>query len=66
VLATRYHEIVGEQLFDGTTYLRTALRRLMLAAEDISLLDSAKRKPTIVRIDAGGSLDEINWLLEGD
>ena len=67
VLATRYHEIVVDRLFNGTTYLRSALRGLMLAAEEILELDSAKRQRTIVRIDAGGgSVEEINWLLERD
>src|SRR5437867_2938566 len=64
VLATRYHEIVVDQLFNGTTYLRTALRGLIEATERILDLDAAKRAQTIVRIDAGGgSVGEINWLL---
>jgi len=65
VLATRYHEIVVDQLFNGTTSLRSALRALMTAAEQVLELDEAKRAHTIVRIDAGaGSVAEINWLLE--
>jgi hypothetical protein len=65
VLASRYHEIVVDQLFNGTTYLRTALRPLLEAAEQVLELDEAKRARTIVRIDAGGgSVSEINWLLE--
>ena len=65
VLATRYHEIVVDQLFNGSTYLRSALRPLIRATEQILELDEAKRARTIVRIDAGGgSLGEINWLLE--
>lgn len=64
VLASRYHEIVVDQLFNGTTYLRTALRPLITAAEQILDLDQAKRARTIVRVDAGGgSVGEINWLL---
>ena len=67
VLASRYHEIVVDQLFNGSSYLRTALRPLVEAAEQILELDEAKRARTIVRIDAGGgSLGEINWLLEHD
>src|SRR5215470_17045773 len=67
VLASNYHEIVVDQLFNGTTYLRTALRPLVEAAEAILELDAAKRARTIVRIDAGGgSLGELNWLLERD
>lgn len=65
VLASRYHEVVSDQLFNGTTYLRTALRPLISAAEQILDLDQAKRQRTIVRVDAGGgSVGEINWLLE--
>ena len=64
VLASNYHEIVVDQLFNGTTYLRTALRSLITAAEQILDLDQAKRARTIVRVDAGGgSVGEINWLL---
>jgi hypothetical protein len=67
ILASRYHEIVVDQLFNGTTYLRTALRPLLEAAEAILELDAAKRARTIIRIDAGGgSVGEINWLLERD
>src|SRR5215213_4335810 len=67
VLATRYHEIVVDQLFNGTTYLRTALRPLLEATEQILELDAAKRARTIVRIDAGGgSVGELNWLLSRD
>jgi Transposase DDE domain group 1 len=65
VLASSYHEIVVDQLFNGTTYLRTALRPLLSATEQILALSAAKRARTIVRIDAGGgSVGEINWLLE--
>jgi hypothetical protein len=64
VLASNYHEIVVDQLFNGTTYLRTALRPLIAAAEQILGLDQSKRARTIVRVDAGGgSVSEINWLL---
>jgi hypothetical protein len=64
VLASNYQEIVVDQLFNGTTYLRTALRGLISAAEQVLELDESKRRRTIVRIDAGGgSVGEINWLL---
>jgi hypothetical protein len=64
VLASNYHEIVVDQLFNGTTYLRTALRPLIEAAEQLLELDHYKRARTIVRIDAGGgSVEAINWLL---
>jgi hypothetical protein len=67
VLATCYHEIVVDQLGSGTSYLRTALRPLVEAAEQVLGLEEepSKRARTIVRIDAGaGSVAEINWLLE--
>lgn len=65
VLASNYHEIVVDQLFNGTTYLRSALRPLVEAAQQVLELDKAKRERTIVRVDAGGgSVSEINWLLE--
>lgn len=64
VLASRYHEIVVDQLFDGKTQLTSALEPLIEAAEGVLDLDRAKRERTIVRVDAGGgSLGAINWLL---
>jgi hypothetical protein len=65
VLATRYDEIVVDRLFGGTTQLTTALRPLVQAAAQTLELDEAKRRRTIWRIDAGGgSVEEVNWLLE--
>lgn len=64
VLASNYHEIVVDQLGGGTTYLRTALRSLIAAAQQILELNKSKRARTIVRVDAGGgSVADINWLL---
>jgi hypothetical protein len=64
VLATRYHEVVLDQVFDGTTQLATALQPLVGAAEGVLDLDAAKRANTLIRVDAGGgSLGDINWLL---
>jgi hypothetical protein len=64
VLATRYHEIVVDQLFEGTTQLATALQPLVVAAEGVLDLNAATRARTLIRVDAGGgSLDDINWLL---
>jgi len=64
VLATRYGEVVSDQLFAGTTSLVTALRPLVAAAEQVLGLDAAARRRTILRLDAGGgSLDDSNWLL---
>jgi hypothetical protein len=64
VLASRYHEIVLDQLFDGKTQLTRALQPLIVAAEGVLELSEAKRERTVVRIDAGGgSLEAVNWLL---
>jgi Transposase DDE domain group 1 len=64
VLATCYHEIVVDRLFDGKTQLNVALLPLVCAAEATLELDEAKRERTLVRIDAGaGSISDINWLL---
>lgn len=65
VLASRYHEVVVDQVFDGKTQLATALQPLLVAAEGVLDLDGAKRARTLIRVDAGGgSLGDINWLLE--
>ncbi len=64
VLATRYHEIVVDRLFDGKTQLNVALLPLVAAAERTLELDEVKRQRTLVRIDAGaGSVADVNWLL---
>jgi hypothetical protein len=64
VVASRYQEIVSDQLFNGTTQLNRALPDLVRAAEEILELDEAKRKRTIWRLDSGaGSLAGLNWLL---
>ena len=65
VLATCSGEVVVDRLYSGNTQLTKALVPLMEAAEVTLELDAAKRARTIVRIDAGGgSLDDMNWLLE--
>jgi hypothetical protein len=65
VVASRYGEVVTDRLFDGKTQLTKALVPLMMAAEQTLQLDEDKRRRTIVRVDAGGgSLDDVNWLLE--
>lgn len=65
VLATRHGEVVADRVFVGTTGLTAALRPLVEAAEAVLGLDAAKRERTILRVDSGGgSLAEVNWLLE--
>ena len=64
VLATRYHEVVVDRLFAGTTQLNTALLPLLLAAEATLALDEARRQRTLVRVDAGaGSVADSTWVL---
>ena len=64
VLASQYDEVVVDRLFEGTVQLNRALIPLMQAAERTLGLDEAKRKRTLVRVDAGGgSVEDINWLL---
>jgi hypothetical protein len=54
VLATRYGEIVTDQLFAGTVGLAKALIPLVEAVEQVLDLDFAKRQRTILRADSGG------------
>src|SRR5712692_5846936 len=64
VLASDDEEIVVDRLFSGIIQLTKALRPLMEAAEVTLKLNKAKRRRTLVRIDAGGgSLGDVNWLL---
>jgi len=65
VLASRYGEIVSDQLFAGRTLLVKAFIPLLETAEQALKLDATKRARTIVRLDSGGgSIADINRLLE--
>ena len=65
VVATYYEEIVVDRLLPGNAKLTEALQPVVLAAEQTLALDEAKRKRTVLRVDAGGgSLDDVNWMLE--
>jgi hypothetical protein len=64
VLATQYEEVVTDRLFAGNVQLVKALQPLVEAAQTTLHLDEAKRRRTIIRVDAGaGTLDDLNWLL---
>jgi hypothetical protein len=64
VLATWYEELVVKRVFAGKTQLNTALQPLVTSAEGVLKLDEAKRRRTILRIDAGGgSVEQVNWAL---
>jgi len=64
VVASLYDEIVVEGLYDGKRQLDRSLSELLESAEAVLALNAAKRRRTLVRVDAGGGTDEdINWLL---
>ncbi len=65
VIASHYEEIVVDDLFAGNVQLNVALRSMVVAAEEVLELDFARRPRTIIRMDSGGgSLDDVNWLLD--
>jgi hypothetical protein len=65
VIAAQYEEVVIDRLYPGNLHLSKVLRPLVEDLEKTLALDEEKRKRTIIRMDAGGgSLDEVNWLLE--
>lgn len=55
VLATRYGEVVSDQVFAGTTGLVTALRPLVEAAEQVLGLDDTKRARSCASTRAAGA-----------
>ncbi len=65
VVASPYQEIVVDQLLAGNANLSTNLPAVIEAAEAVLDLTLSKRRRTIVRLDAGGgSVADINWLLD--
>ncbi len=65
VIAAAYEEVVIDRLYPGNLQLTKVLRPLVEDLEKALDLDEEKKSRTIIRMDAGGgSLDEINWLLE--
>lgn len=64
VVAPAYDEVVVDRLYPGNLQLRDTLPHLVEALERTLELDEAKRRCTVLRIDAGGgSMNGINWLL---
>jgi DDE family transposase len=57
VLASRYDEIVFEQLYPGTRQLEHSLPELLTGAEDVLHLGDERRFRTLVRVDGGGGSD---------
>lgn len=65
VVASDYDEVVVDRLFAGHVQLTTALQPLIEATEQTLELTAEQRARTVIRMDAGGgSLNEINWLLQ--
>jgi hypothetical protein len=65
VIAAPYEEVVIDRLYPGNLHLTQVIRPMIEDLERTLALDEEKRKRTIIRMDAGGgSLDEVNWLLE--
>jgi len=64
VLASRYDEIVFEQLYPGSQQLEKSLPELISGPEAGLALTPAQRARTVVRVDGGGGTEtDINWLL---
>ena len=64
VVAPHYDEVVVDRPFAGHIQLNRALQPLIEAAEQTLELDAARRRRTVVRMDAGGgSVELVNWLL---
>ncbi len=65
VIASRYEEIVVDDVFAGNVQLNMALRPLVIATEGVLRLDYTLRQRTVIRMDSGGgSLSDVNWLLD--
>lgn len=65
VLATEYEEIVVDRLFAGKVQLQRALIPLVRAVEKTLHLTAARRRRTLIRVDAGGgTIADLNWLLK--
>jgi hypothetical protein len=64
VMASAYDEVVADHLYPGNLQLHDTLPHLVEALEKTLELDEAKRRQTVLRIDAGGgSMNGVNWLL---
>jgi hypothetical protein len=64
VMACAYDEVVADRVYPGNLQLHDTLPHLVEALEKTLELDEAKRRRTVLRIDAGGgSMNGINWLL---
>jgi hypothetical protein len=65
VVAPAHDEVVVDRLSAGNPQLRDTLPHLVEALERTLELDEARRRRTVLRIDAGGgSMNGIDWLLK--
>ncbi len=65
VMASRYEEIVCEQLHDGKVQLEKCLIGLLEMNENVLDLNETRRRRTLLRVDGGGGTDgNINWALQ--
>jgi hypothetical protein len=65
VVVPAYDEVVVDRLYPGNLQLRDTLPHLVEALERTLELGEAKRRRTVVRMDAGGgSMNGVNWLLK--
>src|SRR5215216_1908885 len=65
VMASAYDEVVADRVYPGNLQLHDTLPHLVEALERTLESDEAKRRRTVLRIDAGGgSMNGINWLLK--
>ena len=65
VMSTRYDEVVIDRLYPGSKQLRSSVRELVEAAEDVLDLNEVKRPRTLLRLDrGGGDQAQIDWMLE--
>lgn len=66
VVASRYDEIVTDQVYAGKVQLTECLQPLIQHAAQVLELEAPKRS-TILCVDAGGgSQDDVNWMLDQD
>lgn len=64
VMAPAHDEVVVDRLYPGNLQLRDTLPHLVESLERTLELDEARRRRTVLRIDAGGgTMNGINWLL---
>jgi hypothetical protein len=65
VYASWYEEVIVDQLYPGKTTLHPVIPELVRQAAAILQLDAARRKRTILRLDAhGGHVSQVNALLK--